>query len=696
MLQEPLEFPLGKMPVPYRYQIRETSGSARMKRGRSGVDEGHTEDGVTAEDRMVKKLKTGMNVSLSLSDKDLAHSSVVTPTGLASISNSSNSSGVPSGANSVVFNASLLLHEDDALPLSPIPSPGFSVPEKLTNINDEINFDTKLHTTDLVANSRSQLSPTCYKNLMFRLVAKLNRSDLADICTLIKDNLKRDFLTSLPPEISLNILSSLSYEDIIGCLQVSRNWNKLINSTPSIWKGMLISENFVQKDEFKSYSSKLLAKYKNCKVEEDCYRVDFLQNRYFLDNWYNPQFQPKRYTLPSHVTSVVTCLQFEDDYIITGADDKMIRVYEAQKKKFLMELRGHEGGVWALKYIEDGLIVSGSTDRSVRIWDIKLGRCTYVFKGHTSTVRCLEIVEYKGIKYIITGSRDNTLHVWKLPNPKIHRSSKALNKHDISSNMPYTYSTPDENPFFVGILRGHMASVRALSGHGNIVISGSYDNSLMVWDIAQMKCLYVLTGHTDRIYSILYDYKRQRCISASMDATIRVWDLKDIWKNGTCIRIMNSFTPCTNIMGSMLILHGHTALVGLLKLSDKYLVSAAADGSLRGWNADSYGRKFLYHHINMSAITTFDVNDNLLVSGSESQFNIYNLRTGTMVHPNILSDADQIWSVRFKENILVVAIERDGQSFIEIFDFNENTTPDAQSTSEVTEEQVNEIETAQT
>ena len=185
-----------------------------------------------------------------------------------------------------------------------------------------------------------------------------------------------------------------------------------------------------------------------------------------------------------------------------------------------------------------------------------------------------------------------------------------------------------------------------------------------------MKCLYILSGHTDRIYSTIYDHKRHRCISASMDSTIRVWDLKDIKQNGS-YEIVNSSTgtKCTRITDSYKVLSGHTALVGLLRLSNKFLVSGAADGTLKGWDSEDYTLKFSYHHFNLSAITTFHMDDNILVSGSERQLNIYNLRSGKLVHSNILKDAEQIWSVNFKKNLLVAAIEKNNQSFIEILDF---------------------------
>ncbi|AJV24623.1 SCF ubiquitin ligase complex subunit CDC4 [Saccharomyces cerevisiae] len=583
-------------------------------------------------------------------------------------------SDVSNNVNSATINNPM---EEGALPLSPTASsPGTTTP--LAKTTKTINNNNNI--ADLIESKDSIISPeylsdeiftainnnlphAYFKNLLFRLVANMDRSELSDLGTLIKDNLKRDLITSLPFEISLKIFNYLQFEDIINSLGVSQNWNKIIRKSTSLWKKLLISENFVSPKGFNSLNLKLSQKYPKLS-QQDRLRLSFLENIFILKNWYNPKFVPQRTTLRGHMTSVITCLQFEDNYVITGADDKMIRVYDSINKKFLLQLSGHDGGVWALKYAHGGILVSGSTDRTVRVWDIKKGCCTHVFKGHNSTVRCLDIVEYKNIKYIVTGSRDNTLHVWKLP------KESSVPDHGEEHDYPLVFHTPEENPYFVGVLRGHMASVRTVSGHGNIVVSGSYDNTLIVWDVAQMKCLYILSGHTDRIYSTIYDHERKRCISASMDTTIRIWDLENIWNNGECSYATNSASPCAKILGAMYTLQGHTALVGLLRLSDKFLVSAAADGSIRGWDANDYSRKFSYHHTNLSAITTFYVSDNILVSGSENQFNIYNLRSGKLVHANILKDADQIWSVNFKGKTLVAAVEKDGQSFLEILDFS--------------------------
>ena len=242
-------------------------------------------------------------------------------------------------------------------------------------------------------------------------------------------------------------------------------------------------------------------------------------------------------------------------------------------------------------------------------------------------MRCLGIVEHRGVKYIVTGSRDHTLHVWKL----------AKEPPESDQMYPIVHNSTEDNPCFVGVLRGHTDSVRTVSGHGNIVISVSYDNDVMVWDIAQMLCLYTLSRHTDPIYSTIYDYKHNRCISGSMDTNVGVWDLNNIRQSSTCSTAPNPQPPCSKVSGSLLVLQGHTALVGLLKLSDKYVVSGSADGWLRCWDSNDCSLRYCFHYSNGNSILALDLDGDLLVSGDGGGCRICNLRNGTLVHPQYLT-----------------------------------------------------------
>ncbi|RMZ77811.1 hypothetical protein DV737_g4168, partial [Chaetothyriales sp. CBS 132003] len=295
------------------------------------------------------------------------------------------------------------------------------------------------------------------------------------------------------------------------------------------------------------------------------YRRHYLIRR----NWMHEDTQPRHIAFRAHDTHVVTCLQFDTDKILTGSDDNNINVYNTKTGALRSRLIGHEGGVWALQY-EANTLVSGSTDRSVRVWDIDKGEERQVFRGHTSTVRCLQIVspvkvgetaDHKPIMMprqplIITGSRDSTLRIWKLPQPD-----------EPTFIQSETDTDADDCPWFLRTLTGHQHSVRAIAAHGDTLVSGSYDCTVRVWKISTGESVLTLRGHAQKVYSVVLDHTRNRCISGSMDNMVRIWDLD------------------TGALRHSL--EGHSSLVGLIDLQCERLVSAAADSTLRIWDPEN-------------------------------------------------------------------------------------------------------------
>jgi F-box and WD-40 domain protein CDC4 len=363
-------------------------------------------------------------------------------------------------------------------------------------------------------------------------------------------------------------------------------------------------------------------------------------------SWMEEDTKPKHIAFRAHQRHVVTCLQFDTDKILTGSDDTNINVYDTKNGALRNRLEGHEGGVWALQY-EGNTLVSGSTDRSVRVWDIEKGKCTQVFQGHTSTVRCLVILKPTQIgetldgqpimmpkePLIITGSRDSTLRVWKLPQPgerSIMQTGPSANDHD--------------NPYFIRALTGHHHSVRAIAAHGDTLVSGSYDCTVRVWKISTGDVLHRLQGHSQKVYSVVLDNARNRCISGSMDNMVKVWSLE----TGACI-----FN-----------LEGHTSLVGLLDLSHQRLVSAAADSTLRIWDPENgQCKSTLCAHT--GAITCFQHDGQKVISGSDRTLKMWNVKTGEFVK-DLLTDLSGVWQVKFNERRCVAAVQRNNMTYIEV------------------------------
>jgi F-box and WD-40 domain protein CDC4 len=237
---------------------------------------------------------------------------------------------------------------------------------------------------------------------------------------------------------------------------------------------------------------------------------------------------------------------------------------------------------------------------------------------------------------IITGSRDSTLRVWKLPAVD---DPTYLSNPDIDAFM-----NPANNPYFVRTLTGHQHSVRAISAHGDTLVSGSYDHTVKVWKVSTGEILHTLRGHTQKVYSVVLDHKRNRCISGSMDNMVKVWSLE----TGSVI-----YT-----------LEGHSQLVGLLDLSHDRLVSAAADSTLRIWDPETGQCKHtLTAHT--GAITCFQHDETKVISGSDRTLKMWNIKTGEFIR-DLLTDLTGVWQVKFNERRCVAAVQREQVTYIEV------------------------------
>ncbi|KAL6708989.1 SCF ubiquitin ligase complex subunit cdc4 [Coniothyrium glycines] len=594
--------------------------------------------------------------------------------------------------------------------------------------------------------------------VMYQMLRRCKKPTLHFVADVVNPALKRDFIASLPTELSLEIIGYLDVKSMCNAAQVSRYWRKLTDTHEAAWRELFDNDGYklpqgeieravqegwgwqyphssesyerdlraqmvvsrsdneasslsgssiplnIQDQEgavtrssstrqkrktasrhggskklrkkgptlartqaaLYSYGSEsqegphAFAKRAQMAIPEPNVGLPGLRSMHLFKSlyqrhhlirksWMAEDTKPKHIAFRAHQRHVVTCLQFDTDKILTGSDDTNINVYDTKTGAQRSRLEGHEGGVWALQY-EGNTLVSGSTDRSVRVWDIEKGKCTQVFQGHTSTVRCLVILKPTKIgetldgqaimmpkeELIITGSRDSTLRVWKLPKPgdrSIMQTGASANDHD--------------NPYFIRALTGHHHSVRAIAAHGDTLVSGSYDCTVRVWKISTGEVLQRLQGHSQKVYSVVLDHARNRCISGSMDNMVKVWSLE----TGACL-----FT-----------LEGHTSLVGLLDLSHERLVSAAADSTLRIWDPENGQCKSrLCAHT--GAITCFQHDGQKVISGSDRTLKMWNVRTGEFVK-DLLTDLSGVWQVKFNERRCVAAVQRDSMTYIEVLDF---------------------------
>jgi WD40 repeat protein len=75
-------------------------------------------------------------------------------------------------------------------------------------------------------------------------------------------------------------------------------------------------------------------------------------------------------------------------------------------------------------------------------------------------------------------------------------------------------------------LRGHSDRVQsvAVSPDGRLLASGSYDNTIKLWDLNTGKLRQTLEGHSNLIQSVAFSPDGRLLASGSRDKTIKLWD----------------------------------------------------------------------------------------------------------------------------------------------------------------------------
>jgi WD40 repeat protein len=162
-------------------------------------------------------------------------------------------------------------------------------------------------------------------------------------------------------------------------------------------------------------------------------------------------------------------------------------------------LEGHTDSVLSVAFSSDGkYIVSGSRDNTICIWDAEKGNIVSgPFEGHTYSV--WSVAFSPDGKYIVSGSDDNTICIWD------------AEKGNIVS----------------GPFEGHTNSVVsvAFSPDGKYIVSGSRDNTICIWDAEKGNIVSgPFEGHTDYVNSVAFSPDGKYIVSGSLDNTIRIWD----------------------------------------------------------------------------------------------------------------------------------------------------------------------------
>ena len=137
-------------------------------------------------------------------------------------------------------------------------------------------------------------------------------------------------------------------------------------------------------------------------------------------------------TLIGH-NKVVWCIAISDknNLLVSGSDDCTMCVWNLQDLSLIHTIR-YTDSVKCLAITSDNsLIVAGAHcgQYQLRSWSTQTGKCLSTYQGHTHAVMCLLL--FHNDEYLITGSRDGTVKLWKV------FSATLLASFDLQSQVKY-------------------------------------------------------------------------------------------------------------------------------------------------------------------------------------------------------------------------------------------------------------------
>ncbi|KAI3404239.2 SWD3 [Candida oxycetoniae] len=214
--------------------------------------------------------------------------------------------------------------------------------------------------------------------------------------------------------------------------------------------------------------------------------------------------------------------------------------------------------VTAVRISPDGTLLAVSTAKVVRIFNLETRGLVTELVGHTKNVSDIKFSPTNS-SIIASCSDDLTIRIWSFN--KRASSSKCLKVF-----KKHTY---------------HVTTIQ-FNSKGNLLISGSADETITIWDIISGRSLTTLAAHSDPISSLTLTPDNSIIISASYDGLIRLFDLETF----QCLKTLTTNTSHGTATVSLSTKDLQNFPIGYVEISPngKFVLSTSLDGVIRLWN----------------------------------------------------------------------------------------------------------------
>jgi F-box and WD-40 domain protein 1/11 len=233
-----------------------------------------------------------------------------------------------------------------------------------------------------------------------------------------------------------------------------------------------------------------------------------------------------------HSASILS-LQFDSEILVTGSSDSDCIVWDISTYEPRFRLRHHTMGVLDVCF-DSNLIVTCSKDHTIGVWARKTGDILQILHGHHGPVNAVQL---RG-NLLVSASGDGVAKLWNLTSgvcvKEFVSRDRGLAAVEFSSDAAYVLAGGNDNVIYkfstasgelVHSYMGHQGLVRSLflDAHNNRVVSGSYDQSIKVYNYREGRLMAQYPNWTTSwILAAKCDYRR--IVATSQDGRALILD----------------------------------------------------------------------------------------------------------------------------------------------------------------------------